>query len=46
MDDIVAVTVLYCLKQLIDIVPNLVKLDTIGILLKDLQEILLQVFKN
>ena len=46
MDDVLAVAVLDRLQQLVDEAADLVKLDAVGVLLEDLEQILLQVLED
>ena len=46
MDHIVAVAVLDGLQELVDIVAHVIQLQTVGVLLKDFKEVLLQVLED
>ena len=46
MDDVLAVAVLDRLQQLVDVLADQVKLDAVGVLLEDLEQILLQVLED
>ena len=46
VDDVLAVAVLDRLQQLVDVLADQVKLDAVGVLLEDLEQILLQVLKD
>ena len=46
MDDVLAVAVLDRLQQLVDVLADQVELDAVGVLLEDLEQILLQVLED
>ena len=46
MDDVLAVAVLDRLQQLVDVLADEVELDAVGVLLEDLEQILLQVLED
>ena len=46
MDDVLAVAVLDSLQQLVDVLADEVELDAVGVLLEDLEQVLLQVLKD
>ena len=46
VDDVLAVAVLDRLQQLVDVLADQVELDAVGVLLEDLEQILLQVLED
>ena len=46
MDDVLAVAVLDRLQQLVDVLADQIELDAVGVLLEDLEQVLLQVLED